>query len=167
MSEFDGPGLYIHVPFCTHICPYCDFSVLTGDRSWQTRYLQHLSLEIELLTESGWPELVREPPSEAFDTIYFGGGTPSMLPPGNLESILEAVRAKMHVREERLAIPGGQSRGCHPGKPQRPGARWDFARSVWACSPSPKTISPSWDDSTHHGPRGGVSTTPSPPDSIR
>ncbi|MGB7491642.1 MAG: radical SAM family heme chaperone HemW [Thermoanaerobaculia bacterium] len=100
MSEFDGPGLYIHVPFCTHICPYCDFSVLTGDRSWQTRYLQHLSLEIELLTESGWPELVREPPSEAFDTIYFGGGTPSMLPPGNLESILEAVRAKMHVRED-------------------------------------------------------------------
>ena len=100
MSEFDGPGLYIHVPFCAHICPYCDFSVLTGDRAWHTRYLQSLSLEIELLTDAGWPDLVREPPRQAFDTIYFGGGTPSILQSRHLESILEAIRAKMPVRDD-------------------------------------------------------------------
>jgi len=100
VSEFDGPGLYIHVPFCTHICPYCDFSVLTGDRSWHTRYLQHLLWEIELLTDTGWPDLIHAPPQQAFDTIYFGGGTPSLLQPGHLEGILEAIRAKIHVRDD-------------------------------------------------------------------
>ena len=81
MSDFNGPGLYIHIPFCAHICPYCDFSVLTGDRSWQDRYLTHLLLEIELLADSGWPDLLRDPPQRLFETIYLGGGTPSMLPP--------------------------------------------------------------------------------------
>ncbi len=100
MSDFSGPGLYIHVPFCTHICPYCDFSVLTGDRAWQARYLQHLLMEIELLTDSGWPDRGPEPPRQPFDTIYFGGGTPSMLQPEHLESILEAVRARLPVRTD-------------------------------------------------------------------
>ena len=100
MTDFTGPGLYIHIPFCTHICPYCDFSVLTGDRSWQDRYLNHLLLEIELLADSGWPDLLRDPPRRLVDTIYFGGGTPSMLPPRDLERLLEAVRSKLQVRDE-------------------------------------------------------------------
>jgi len=100
VTDFTGPGLYIHIPFCTHICPYCDFSVLTGDRSWQERYLNHLLLEIELLADSGWPDLLRDPPRRLFDTIYFGGGTPSMLPPRDLERLLEAVRSKLQVRDE-------------------------------------------------------------------
>lgn len=100
MSGFDGPGLYIHVPFCTHICPYCDFSVLTGDRAWQSRYLQSLLLEIDHLTDAGWPELALRPPQQAFDTIYFGGGTPSMMEAAHLETLLQAIRAKLPVRED-------------------------------------------------------------------
>lgn len=100
MSGFDGPGLYIHVPFCTHICPYCDFSVLTGDRAWQSRYLQCLLLEIELLPEAGWPDLVPDPPRQPFDTVYFGGGTPSILEAVDLERLLEAIRAKLPIRDD-------------------------------------------------------------------
>ena len=100
MSGFDGPGLYIHVPFCTHICPYCDFSVLTGDRAWQSRYVQALVSEIDLRTESGWPDLIQEPPRLPFDTIYFGGGTPSMLQASHLEDLLRAIRTKLPVRDD-------------------------------------------------------------------
>jgi len=98
--SFNGPGLYIHVPFCRRICPYCDFSVLTGDRSWQSRYLQHLLLEIDLSTGSGWPNLIHEPPRQPFDTIYFGGGTPSMLRPEDLGTILAAIRDQLPVRDD-------------------------------------------------------------------
>ena len=100
MIEFDGPGLYIHVPFCRRICPYCDFSVLTGDRSWQNRYLQHLAIEIDLLTRSGWPASLPAPPQRPFDTIYFGGGTPSVLTPLDLASILDRIREKLPVHDD-------------------------------------------------------------------
>ena len=100
MSDFTGPGLYIHVPFCSSICPYCDFSVLTGDRAWQSRYLTHLRLEIETLPDAGWPDLVEQPPERPFDTIYFGGGTPSMLRAADLESALEAIRAGLPVSDD-------------------------------------------------------------------
>jgi oxygen-independent coproporphyrinogen-3 oxidase len=75
-----SPGLYLHIPFCSAICPYCDFAVLTGGPERRERFAQHLIREIGM-----WP-------SESFqemDTVYFGGGTPSALSSEQLARIVE------------------------------------------------------------------------------
>ena len=77
--SLSAPGLYLHIPFCSAICPYCDFAVLTGGPERRERFTQHLIREIELWS-SDLP---------AADTIYFGGGTPSALSPEQLGRILE------------------------------------------------------------------------------
>ncbi len=79
-----APGLYLHVPFCSAICPYCDFAVRTGGAEARRRFVASLVAEIALWAESGW---------RGFDTIYFGGGTPSALEPGQIGEILEAIYA--------------------------------------------------------------------------
>ncbi|MGD8375319.1 MAG: radical SAM family heme chaperone HemW [Acidobacteriota bacterium] len=78
-------GLYLHVPFCARICPYCDFAVRTGDGPRRRRYVDHLITEIHRHAGEGWQ----------LDTIYLGGGTPSCLEPADLERILEAVAASL------------------------------------------------------------------------
>jgi oxygen-independent coproporphyrinogen-3 oxidase len=75
-------GLYLHIPFCSRVCPYCDFAVRTGDRARRRRFVDHLLAEIEL----------HDGQSLRFDTIYFGGGTPSSLLPEDIGRIIEAVR---------------------------------------------------------------------------
>jgi oxygen-independent coproporphyrinogen-3 oxidase len=85
-----APGLYLHVPFCSAICPYCDFSVLKAGAAARQRFVERLCDEVPLAA-SAWPE------TAAFDTIYLGGGTPSQLPPSDLGRILEACRARLSV----------------------------------------------------------------------
>jgi oxygen-independent coproporphyrinogen-3 oxidase len=82
-------GIYIHIPFCRSRCSYCDFA--TGMYSAETaeRYVQIL------LTEIGLWHVVDSP--EPVDTIYFGGGTPSLLSPGQLEMLLSAVHKRFRV----------------------------------------------------------------------
>lgn len=80
-------GLYLHIPFCRRICPYCDFAVRTGDGARRRRFAESLCGEIRL--HAGEPL--------AFDTIYFGGGTPSGLDLDTLGRILEAVRAELVI----------------------------------------------------------------------
>lgn len=80
-------GLYLHIPFCSRVCPYCDFAVRTGDAARRRRFADHLVAEIELHADH---------PLE-FDTIYFGGGTPSLLETRDLERILESVSVRLHV----------------------------------------------------------------------
>jgi oxygen-independent coproporphyrinogen-3 oxidase len=82
-------GLYLHVPFCRRVCPYCDFAVRTGDRARRRRYVDHLRGEIELY--AGYPL--------RFDTIYFGGGTPSLLEAEDLERILSSARHHLRVED--------------------------------------------------------------------
>jgi len=82
-------GLYLHVPFCDRVCPYCDFAVRTGDRARRLRYVEHLLAEIDLWTDE----------TLVFDTIYFGGGTPSSLEPEDLGRILERLRARLRFDE--------------------------------------------------------------------
>lgn len=84
MSE-PPAGLYLHIPFCSRICPYCDFAVRTGDIARRRRFVDHLVAEIELYQDC----------SLLFDTIYFGGGTPSMLADDDLGRILEAARSRL------------------------------------------------------------------------
>ena len=74
------PGLYIHIPFCVSKCPYCNFYSVT-DRSNIPRFIACLVEEMGLYTGH----------FDRFDTVYFGGGTPSTLSPAQLETILDAV----------------------------------------------------------------------------
>ncbi len=86
------PGLYIHVPFCSAICPYCDFAVLTGGPRRRAEFVDSLEAEIAV-----WrPEAERW---RTIDTVYFGGGTPSALEPAQLARILAAARAALPVAE--------------------------------------------------------------------
>ena len=87
-----SPGLYLHIPFCSAICPYCDFAVLTGGPEKRKRFTDHLISEISL-----WA-----PDRSAFagiDTIYFGGGTPSALAPEDIARILGAVHENLSVQD--------------------------------------------------------------------
>ena len=92
-SRSSEPGLYVHIPFCSSICPYCDFAVLTGNRSRQERFVSHLLSEIELAGNHdghlGQREKIR-----GFDTVYFGGGTPSFLYVEGLSEIAKAISEK-------------------------------------------------------------------------
>ena len=83
-----APGLYLHIPFCSAICPYCDFSVLKAGVPARTRFVEHLVAEVPLAARE-WRD------SRPFDTVYFGGGTPSLLPPGDLGRVLGACRSHL------------------------------------------------------------------------
>ena len=82
-------GIYIHIPFCRSRCSYCDFATGMYDAETAERYVRALVSEI-----GSWR--VVEPP-EPVDTIYFGGGTPSLLAPAQLETLLNAVHKRFTV----------------------------------------------------------------------
>lgn len=72
-------GLYIHIPFCFNKCPYCDFYSVQYDRKAAEDYISRLTAEFEKYTGA------------EFDTVYFGGGTPSILEPYLIDKIFEAI----------------------------------------------------------------------------
>jgi len=74
-------GIYIHIPFCSSRCSYCDFATGLFQQELAERYVRALVEDIRLSRYSG----------DIVDTIYFGGGTPSLLAPSQLESILATV----------------------------------------------------------------------------
>jgi len=82
-------GLYVHVPFCASRCGYCDFNTYTagelGTTASPQSWLRALRLELQLAVEvSGAPRV---------DTVFVGGGTPSLLGAEGLTEVLEAVRS--------------------------------------------------------------------------
>jgi len=82
-------GIYIHIPFCRSRCSYCDFATGMYESDLAETYVVALCCEI-----SKWKEI--ENPF-AVDTIYFGGGTPSLLAPAQIERILKAVHERFEV----------------------------------------------------------------------
>ncbi|MES1243037.1 MAG: radical SAM family heme chaperone HemW [Acidobacteriota bacterium] len=88
-----APGLYLHIPFCSAICPYCDFAVLTGGPEHRERFTEHLVSEIGLWSSGSEP-------FRGIDTVYFGGGTPSALAPEQLGRILEAIRTGLPLADD-------------------------------------------------------------------
>lgn len=76
-------GVYIHIPFCRSRCSYCDFATGMYESSLAERYVRALTREI-----SGFANAAG---NQEIDTIYFGGGTPSLLLPAQVETILSAV----------------------------------------------------------------------------
>jgi oxygen-independent coproporphyrinogen-3 oxidase len=79
-------GLYIHIPFCSAICNYCNFNRGLFDGPQKLRYVEALLGEIGRAGEAGRAGLDRE----RADTIFFGGGTPSLLEPGEIARIIAA-----------------------------------------------------------------------------
>jgi oxygen-independent coproporphyrinogen III oxidase len=82
-------GIYIHIPFCRSRCSYCDFATGLFEADLAARYVQALADEIQ-----------RGSLSSSIDTIYFGGGTPSLLNPAQLEKLLNAVSNKFSVEDD-------------------------------------------------------------------
>lgn len=74
-------GIYIHIPFCKHKCSYCDFHFSTRFESYREAMIQTMLSEIEL----------RSSELEQVETIYFGGGTPSLLTEKELNAILAVI----------------------------------------------------------------------------
>lgn len=84
-------GLYIHVPFCKSKCAYCDFCSFQAEDGVRERYVQALIREIHLASEATEDRVV--------DTVFIGGGTPTLLYPEQLRRILEAVEAGFVLME--------------------------------------------------------------------
>ncbi|MCL6649111.1 MAG: radical SAM family heme chaperone HemW [Chloroflexi bacterium] len=83
-------GLYLHFPFCQQKCFYCDFTVAVGRQRRQPDYLAALAAEIR-----AWSAGVPFP--VALESIYLGGGTPSLLSPDELATLLQVVRECLPV----------------------------------------------------------------------
>jgi oxygen-independent coproporphyrinogen-3 oxidase len=87
-------GLYVHVPFCSAICNYCTFNRGLFDHALKTEYVAAVLKEIE---RAGDPSTALGAGRVAADTIFFGGGTPSLLEPEEVGAIVEACRTSFAV----------------------------------------------------------------------
>ena len=81
-------GLYFHIPYCAAKCRYCDFVSAPGSRAEQSQYVQSLLREMQ--GRRG---------VEA-DSVFIGGGTPSILPPPLLEALLRGIRESFRLTED-------------------------------------------------------------------
>ena len=103
-------GLYIHVPFCSAICNYCNFNRGLFDAELKTRYVEAVIAEIRQAglkactttdADVAPPDVAQAFRPAAADTIYFGGGTPSLLEPGEIARIVEACESAFDVSQDR------------------------------------------------------------------
>jgi oxygen-independent coproporphyrinogen-3 oxidase len=98
LAGLGGPrfGVYVHVPYCASRCGYCDFNTYVAgeDGAQSSGYVQAAIAELELARS------VLGERTPAVDTVFFGGGTPTLLPPEDLMAILGAV-------DERFGLKAG------------------------------------------------------------
>ena len=87
-----GFGLYIHWPFCQSKCPYCDFNSHVAERIDQTRWLKAYLAEIDRIGQQTTGLRLR--------SVFFGGGTPSLMDPETVFAILDRVRATWVVAND-------------------------------------------------------------------
>ena len=90
--QIAGFGLYIHWPFCQSKCPYCDFnshvSTQIDQNAWRTAYLNEIE-RMAVLTGD-----------RVLSTIYFGGGTPSLMPPQTTAAILDKIQKSWRLKND-------------------------------------------------------------------
>jgi len=97
-------GVYVHVPFCERVCPYCDFAVVAARplaRADEERYVAALAAE-----------LAGRAPAFAgrmLETVYFGGGTPALLAPASLGRLLAALRAAFDGAPREVTLEANPS----------------------------------------------------------
>ncbi|HTU71016.1 MAG TPA: radical SAM family heme chaperone HemW [Candidatus Baltobacteraceae bacterium] len=85
-------GIYVHLPFCPYVCPYCDFAKWPFARSRAARYLDALNAEIAAL------------PAQPASTIFIGGGTPNTYPPASIAALIATLRERFPAAAARHEI---------------------------------------------------------------
>ena len=78
-------SLYLHIPFCSSKCPYCDFYSQVGSQQQIAEYVELLNLNLKILKQ-------KNSSFQPFETIFFGGGTPSLLSVSQIESLLNSIQ---------------------------------------------------------------------------
>jgi oxygen-independent coproporphyrinogen-3 oxidase len=110
MTDPSAPlSVYLHLPFCVHRCAYCDFNTYAGQQASLPTYVDALINEINYLGQA----TTRPSDDQTVGTIFFGGGTPSLLSPPQLASVMDALRAAFalspHLEVTLEANPGTTS----------------------------------------------------------
>lgn len=82
-------SLYVHIPFCKHRCHYCDFITFVGYESYQSAYVNALIEELRIAASFL--------PADCLHTIYFGGGTPSLLSVAHYKQLIKAIHENFRV----------------------------------------------------------------------
>ena len=88
----NNPGIYIHIPFCISKCKYCAFLSAPTREEERAKYVEYLTKEIAMRA--------RQCEGKVFDTVYFGGGTPSVLTDKQLATIMDALRANYVIADD-------------------------------------------------------------------
>jgi len=91
-KEEKSLGLYVHIPFCAKKCDYCDFYSLPGMESRIDAYVQALETQIVEISPRADHHVV--------DSVYFGGGTPTLLGSKRLVRLLKTIQKKYHVAKD-------------------------------------------------------------------
>lgn len=86
-------SLYLHIPFCRHRCCYCDFNTYAGQENLIPVYMDSLCREIELVAGAAGARL-------PVHTVFFGGGTPSLLPPQMLGQVIRLIDGHFSLQTE-------------------------------------------------------------------
>ena len=90
-KEKETIGLYVHIPFCSKKCDYCDFISYATDESAQKEYLEHLKIEMSMLKYKLMDKVV--------DSIYIGGGTPSYVFDGFIIMLMHDIYTNFDVAD--------------------------------------------------------------------
>lgn len=85
------PGIYVHIPFCRHKCSYCDFVSYPDKIGYAEAYMACLYKELKMRG--------KELKDYTFDTVYFGGGTPSYIPPKLILGAMNRIRESFRLAE--------------------------------------------------------------------
>ena len=86
-------GIYIHVPFCAKKCPYCDFYSCSYTKSAADAYVKAVCRNLDTLAEG-----------TDVDTVYFGGGTPSLLQTASVAEILDKISTRFHLHSPEITL---------------------------------------------------------------
>ena len=97
-------SLYLHIPFCKHRCAYCDFNTYAGQEGSISAYVAALCKEIEFVGRNLPSPKRRGVGGEVAHTIFFGGGTPSLLSPQQFEKILRAIRDQFELSDAEITV---------------------------------------------------------------